>query len=115
MIYFIIFALSFLFGIWAKVSGEVVKLELGSYTISTDLYFIIFACVALLFLSVTLARFFSSISSTFANIRNRKRNREELLLFEAFFSIDLGNIEDAHRLVKSLNEENDRLSLNKDF
>ncbi|OWZ25164.1 heme biosynthesis protein HemY [Wolbachia endosymbiont of Wuchereria bancrofti] len=115
MIYFIIFALSFLFGIWAKVSGEVVKLELGSYTISTDLYFIIFACVALLFLSVTLARFFSSISSTFANIRNRKRNREELLLFEAFFSIDLGNIEDAHRLVKSLNEENDRLSLIKIF
>ncbi len=100
MIYFIIFAFSFLFGIWVKVSGEVIKLELGNYTISIDLYFIIFTCVVLLFLLITLVRFFSSISSTFANIRNRRRDREELLLFEAFFSIDLDNIENAQKLVK---------------
>ncbi|NUY39267.1 heme biosynthesis protein HemY [Wolbachia endosymbiont of Litomosoides brasiliensis] len=115
MICFIVFVLSFLFGIWAKMSGEVVKLELGSYIISVDLYFIIFACIVLLFLLVTLAHFFSSISSTFANIKSRKRDREELLLFEAFFSVDLDNIENAHKLVKSLNEENDRLSLIKIF
>lgn len=36
MIYFIIFAFSFLFGIWVKVSGEVIKLELGNYIISID-------------------------------------------------------------------------------
>lgn len=115
MIYFIIFAFSFLFGIWVKVSGEVIKLELGNYTISIDLYFIIFTCVVLLFLLITLVRFFSSISSTFANIRNRRRDREELLLFEAFFSIDLDNIENAQKLVKSLSEESDRLSLIKLF
>lgn len=115
MIYFIIFAFSFLFGIWVKVSGEVIKLELGNYTISIDLYFIIFTCVVLLFLLITLVRFFSSISSTFANIRNRRRGREELLLFEAFFSIDLDNIENAQKLVKSLSEESDRLSLIKLF
>ncbi len=115
MIYFIIFAFSFLFGIWVKVSGEVIKLELGNYTISIDLYFIIFTCVVLLFLLITLVRFFSSISSTFANIRNRSRDREELLLFEAFFSIDLDNIENAQKLVKSLSEESDRLSLIKLF
>ncbi|MBA8754426.1 heme biosynthesis protein HemY [Wolbachia pipientis] len=115
MIYFIIFAFSFLFGIWVKVSGEVIKLELGNYTISIDLYFIIFTCVVLLFLLTTLVRFFSSISSTFANIRNRRRDREELLLFEAFFSIDLDNIENAQKLVKSLSEESDRLSLIKLF
>ncbi|WP_341811442.1 heme biosynthesis protein HemY [Wolbachia endosymbiont (group A) of Oxytorus armatus] len=115
MIYFIIFAFSFLFGIWVKVSGEVIKLELGNYTISIDLYFIIFNCVVLLFLLITLVRFFSSISSTFANIRNRRRDREELLLFEAFFSIDLDNIENAQKLVKSLSEESDRLSLIKLF
>ncbi|QTP61926.1 heme biosynthesis protein HemY [Wolbachia endosymbiont of Wiebesia pumilae] len=115
MIYFIIFAFSFLFGIWVKVSGEVIKLELGNYTISIDLYFIIFTCVVLLFLLITLVRFFSSISSTFANIRNRRRDREELLLFEAFFSIDLNNIENAQKLVKSLSEESDRLSLIKLF
>lgn len=115
MIYFIIFALSFLFGIWVKVSGEVIKLELGNYTISIDLYFIIFTCVVLLFLLITLVRFFSSILSTFANIRNRRRDREELLLFEAFFSIDLNNIENAQKVVKSLNEKSDRLSLIKLF
>ncbi|WP_353285828.1 heme biosynthesis protein HemY [Wolbachia endosymbiont (group A) of Rhorus exstirpatorius] len=115
MIYFIIFAFSFLFGIWVKVSREVIKLELGNYTISIDLYFIIFTCVVLLFLLITLVRFFSSISSTFANIRNRRRDREELLLFEAFFSIDLDNIENAQKLVKSLSEESDRLSLIKLF
>ncbi|QOD38391.1 heme biosynthesis protein HemY [Candidatus Wolbachia massiliensis] len=115
MIYFIIFAISFLFGIWVKVSGEVIRLELGNYAISIDLYFIIFVCVVLLFLFVTLTRFCSSISSTFANIRNRRRDREELLLFEAFFSMDLGNIENAHKLVKNLNEESDRLSLIKLF
>ncbi|WP_264723050.1 heme biosynthesis protein HemY [Wolbachia endosymbiont (group A) of Sphecodes monilicornis] len=115
MIYFIIFAFSFLFGIWVKVSGEVIKLELGNYTISIDLYFIIFTCVVLLFLLITLVRFFSSISSTFANIRNRRRDREELLLFEAFFSIELDNIENAQKLVKSLSEESDRLSLIKLF
>ncbi|MBA8758389.1 heme biosynthesis protein HemY [Wolbachia pipientis] len=115
MIYFIIFALSFLFGIWVKVSGEVIKLELGNYIISIDLYFIIFTCVVLLFLLIALARFFSSISSTFANIRNRRRDREELLLFEAFFSIDLNNIENAQKVVKSLNEKSDRLSLIKLF
>ncbi len=115
MIYFIIFAFSFLFGIWVKVSGEIIKLELGNYTISIDLYFIIFTCVVLLFLLITLVRFFSSISSTFANIRNRRRDREELLLFEAFFSIDLDNIENAQKLVKSLSEESDRLSLIKLF
>ncbi|MDX5518459.1 MAG: heme biosynthesis protein HemY [Wolbachia endosymbiont of Andrena agilissima] len=115
MIYFIIFAFSFLFGMWVKVSGEVIKLELGNYTISIDLYFIIFTCVVLLFLLITLVRFFSSISSTFANIRNRRRDREELLLFEAFFSIDLDNIENAQKLVKSLSEESDRLSLIKLF
>ncbi len=115
MIYFIIFAFSFLFGIWVKVSGEVIKLELGNYTISIDLYFIIFTCVVLLFLLITLVRFFSSVSSTFANIRNRRRDREELLLFEAFFNIDLDNIENAQKLVKSLSEESDRLSLIKLF
>lgn len=115
MIYFIIFALSFLFGIWVKVSGEVIKLELGNYTISIDLYFIIFTCVVLLFLLITLVRFFSSILSTFANIRNRRRDREELLLFEALFSIDLNNIENAQKVVKSLNEKSDRLSLIKLF
>lgn len=115
MIYFIIFALSFLFGIWVKVSGEVIKLELGNYTISIDLYLIIFTCVVLLFLLITLVRFFSSILSTFANIRNRRRDREELLLFEAFFSIDLNNIENAQKVVKSLNEKSDRLSLIKLF
>lgn len=115
MIYFTIFALSFLFGIWVKVSGEVIKLELGNYTISIDLYFIIFTCVVLLFLLITLVRFFSSILSTFANIRNRRRDREELLLFEAFFSIDLDNIENAQKVVKSLNEKSNRLSLIKLF
>ncbi|APR98939.1 heme biosynthesis protein HemY [Wolbachia endosymbiont of Folsomia candida] len=115
MIYFIIFALSFLFGIWVKVSGEVLKLELGSYTINIDLYFIIFTFVVLLFLSIILTRFFSSILSTFANIRNRRRDKEELLLFEAFFSIDFGDIENTQRLVKNLTEESDRLSLVKTF
>ncbi|MDR2547888.1 MAG: heme biosynthesis protein HemY [Rickettsiales bacterium] len=115
MIYFIVFALSFLFGIWVKVSGEVMRLELGSYTISVDLYFIIFAFVFLLFLLIILARFCSSISSTFANIRNRRKDREELLLFEALFSMDLGNTENAHKLVKNLNEESDKLSLIKLF
>ncbi|MDR2831941.1 MAG: heme biosynthesis protein HemY [Rickettsiales bacterium] len=115
MIYFIIFALSFLFGIWVKVSGEVIKLELGNYAISIDLYFIIFTCVVLLFLLIILARFFSFISLTFANIRNRRRDREELLLFEAFFSIDLDNMENTQKLVKSLSEESDRLSLIKLF
>ncbi len=115
MIYFIVFALSFLFGIWVKVSGEVMRLELGSYTISVDLYFIIFACVFLLFLLIILARFCSSISSTFANIRNRRKDKEELLLFEALFSMDLGNTENAHKLVKNLNEESDKLSLIKLF
>lgn len=112
MIYFIIFALSFL---WVKVSGEVLKLELGSYTINIDLYFIIFTSVILLFLLIILARFFSSVSSTFTNIRNRRKDKEELLLFEAFFSIDLGNIESTQRLIKSLNEESDRISLIKAF
>ena len=115
MIYFIIFAFSFLFGIWIKVSGEVIKLELGNYTISIDLYFVILACVVLLFLLIAVARFCSSISSTFANIKNRRRNREELLLFEAFFSLDLGNIETTHKLIKNLNEESDKLSLVKLF
>ncbi|NSX83827.1 heme biosynthesis protein HemY, partial [Wolbachia endosymbiont of Atemnus politus] len=35
--------------------------------------------------------------------------------FEALFSIDLGNMESAHKLVKSLNEEIDKLSLIKVF
>ncbi|WP_425384178.1 tetratricopeptide repeat protein [Wolbachia endosymbiont (group B) of Eupithecia inturbata] len=115
MIYFIIFAFSFLFGIWIKVSGEVIKLELGNYTISIDLYFVILACVVLLFLLIAVARFCSSISSTFANIKNRRRSREELLLFEAFFSLDLGNIENTNKLIKNLNEESDKLSLVKLF
>ncbi|QKX02996.1 heme biosynthesis protein HemY [Wolbachia endosymbiont of Litomosoides sigmodontis] len=115
MIYFIVFTFSFLFGICAKMSGETVKLELGNYTISVDLYFIIFACIVLLFLLIILAHFFSFILLTFANIKNRKRDRQELFLFEAFFSIDLDNIENAHKLVKSLNEKNDRLSLIKIF
>ncbi|BFD47636.1 MAG: hypothetical protein DMENIID0003_07100 [Wolbachia endosymbiont of Sergentomyia squamirostris] len=38
-----------------------------------------------------------------------------MLLFEAFFSIDLDNIENAQKLVKSLSEESDRLSLIKLF
>ncbi|MDM8334822.1 heme biosynthesis protein HemY [Wolbachia pipientis] len=114
MIYFIVFALSF-FVIWIKVSGEIIRLELGNYTISIDLYFIIFACIILLFLLIGLARFFSSILSTLANIRNRRRDKEELLLFEAFFSIDFGNIENAHKLVKNLSEESDKLSLVKLF
>lgn len=115
MIYFIIFAFSFLFGIWIKVSGEVIKLELGSYTISIDLYFVILACIVLLFLLIAVARFCSSISSTFANIKNRRKSREELLLFEAFFSLDLGNIENANKLIKNLSEESDKLSLVKIF
>ncbi|MFP3023553.1 MAG: heme biosynthesis protein HemY [Wolbachia sp.] len=115
MIYFIIFAFSFLFGIWVKVSGEVIKLELGNYTISIDLYFVILACVVLLFLLIAVVRFCSSISSTFASIKNRRRSREELLLFEAFFSLDLGNIESANKLIKNLNEESDKLSLVKLF
>ncbi|WCR58218.1 heme biosynthesis protein HemY [Wolbachia endosymbiont of Ctenocephalides felis wCfeJ] len=115
MIYLIIFILSFLFGIWIKVSGEVVRLELGSYTVNIDLYFIIFTCVFLLFLLIILTRFYSSISSTFTNIRNRRRDKKELLLFEAFFSMDLGNMENAHKLVKNLNEESDKLSLIKLF
>ncbi|RDD35644.1 tetratricopeptide repeat protein [Wolbachia endosymbiont of Cylisticus convexus] len=115
MIYFIIFAFSFLFGIWVKVSGEVIKLELSNYTISIDLYFVILACVVLLFLLIAIARFYSSISSTFANIKNRRRSREELLLFEAFFSLDLGNIENTNKLIKNLNEESDKLSLVKLF
>lgn len=115
MIYFIIFAFSFLFGIWIKVSGEVIKLELGNYTISIDLYFVILACAVLLFLLIAVARFCSSISSTFANIKNRRRSREELLLFEAFFSLDLGNIENTNKLIKNLNEESDKLSLVKLF
>ncbi|MGL9757737.1 MAG: tetratricopeptide repeat protein [Wolbachia sp.] len=115
MIYFIIFAFSFLFGIWLKVSGEVIKLELGNYTISIDLYFVILACIVLLFLLIAIARFYSSISSTFANIKNRKRSKEELLLFEAFFSLDLGNIENTNKLIKNLNEESDKLSLVKLF
>ncbi|QJT94238.1 heme biosynthesis protein HemY [Wolbachia endosymbiont of Diaphorina citri] len=115
MIYFIIFAFSFLFGIWIKVSDEVIKLELGNYAISIDLYFIILACVVLLFLLIAIARFYFSISSTFANIKNRKRSKEELLLFEAFFSLDLGNIENTNKLIKNLNEESDKLSLLKLF
>ncbi|QCB62279.1 heme biosynthesis protein HemY [Wolbachia endosymbiont of Drosophila mauritiana] len=115
MIYFIIFAFSFLFGMWIKVSGEVIKLELGNYAISVDLYFVILACVVLLFLLIAVARFCSSISSTFANIKNRRRSREELLLFEAFFSLDLGNIENTNKLIKNLNEEGDKLSLVKLF
>ncbi|WP_353287349.1 heme biosynthesis protein HemY [Wolbachia endosymbiont (group B) of Gerris lacustris] len=115
MIYFIIFAFSFLFGIWVKVSGEVIKLELGNYNIRIDLYFVILACIVLLFLLIAIARFYSSISSTFANIKNRRKNREELLLFEAFFSLDLGNTENVHKIVKNLSEENDKLSLVKLF
>ncbi|MDD9331917.1 MAG: heme biosynthesis protein HemY [Wolbachia sp.] len=111
MIYFIIFILSFLFGIWIKISGEVIKLELGNYTIDIDLYFIVFTCVVSLFLSIICARFFSSISSTFVSMKNKRRDREELLLFETFLSIDLDNIDNVQKLIKNLNEENDRLFL----
>ncbi|WP_246210233.1 hypothetical protein [Wolbachia endosymbiont of Atemnus politus] len=41
--------------------------------------------------------------------------REELLLFEALFSIEFGNMENAHKLVKNLNEESNKLSLVKVF
>jgi HemY protein len=115
MKYLIIFVLSFLFGIWIKVSGEVIKLELGNYAINVDLYFIIFICVVSSFFLVIFARFFSFISSTFTNIRNRRRDKEELLLFEAFFSIDLDNVENSQKLIKNLNEKSDRLSLIKAF
>ncbi len=115
MIYFIVLTLSFLFGMWIKMGGEVIKLESGSYIISVDLYFIIFTCVLLLFLLIVLIYFYFFVLSTFASMRNRKKDREELLLFEALFSMDLGNIENAHKLVKNLSKENDRLSLIKLF
>ncbi|WP_168463809.1 heme biosynthesis protein HemY [Wolbachia endosymbiont of Ctenocephalides felis wCfeT] len=115
MIYFIIFALSFLFGMWIKVSGEVIRLEFASYAISIDIYFIVLTCIAFLFLLFIITRFFSSISSAFANIRSRRRDREELLLFEAFFSIDLNDEDNAYKLIKGLNEESDRSSLVKLF
>lgn len=38
-----------------------------------------------------------------------------MLLFEAFFSLDLGNIESTNKLIKNLNEESDKLSLVKLF
>ncbi|WCR53563.1 MAG: hypothetical protein PG981_000585 [Wolbachia endosymbiont of Ctenocephalides orientis wCori] len=115
MTYFIIFALSFLLGIWVKVSGEVVKLDLSHYTIIADLYFIIFTSVALLFLLTIFTRLLLSISSTFINIKNRRRGKEELLLFEILFSLDLGDVENAQKLIKNLNEESDKLLLIKTF
>lgn len=115
MTYFIIFTLSFLLGIWVKVSGEVVKLELGNYVIIVDLYFVILASIVLLFLLIIFTRLFLSILSTFISIKNRRRDKEELYLFETLFSLDLGNIENAQKLIKNLNEESDKLLLIKTF
>lgn len=115
MIYFITFILLFWFVLWVKVGGEVIKLELGDYIVDIDLYFVVLACVFVLFLLIVLARFFSFISSAFVGMRNKKKDREELLTLEVFFSIDLNNVESVGKLVKNLNEGNDKLLLIKTF
>ncbi|MDN5247824.1 MAG: heme biosynthesis protein HemY [Wolbachia endosymbiont of Tyrophagus putrescentiae] len=104
MTYFIISIFAFLFGVWVKVSGEAVNLELGHYTISIDLYFIILSCVAILFLLVTFIRLFYSVSSALVSIKNRRKDREEALVFETFLSIDLDDIKNTQKLVKNLND-----------
>lgn len=115
MIYFIIFILSFLFGIWVKINGEVLKLEFSDYTVSIDLYFIVVTCVVALFLLFVLVSFFSRISSMFIDIKKKRKNKKELLILEFFFSIDLDDIENVEKLLKSLDEENDKLLLVKAF
>ncbi|WP_253300148.1 heme biosynthesis protein HemY [Wolbachia endosymbiont of Chironomus riparius] len=115
MIYLVTFIIAFFFGLWVKVSGEILKLELGNYAISIDLYFIILVFVFLLFLLIIFVRFFSSIASTLVNIRSKKKDRDLALIFEAFFSLDLNDTENFQKLVKNLNQENDKLLLIKTF
>lgn len=115
MIYFIIFILSFLFGILVKINGEVLKLEFSDYTVSIDLYFIIVACIVVLFLLIIIVNFFSHISSMFIDIKKKRKDKKELLILEFFFSIDLDGIENVEKLLKSLDEDNDKLLLVKIF
>lgn len=115
MIYFIIFILSFLFGIWVKISGEVLKLEFNDYTVSIDLYFIIVASIVVLFFLIVLISFFSHISSMFIDLKKKRKDKKELLILEFFFSIDLDDIENVEKLLKSLDEDNNKLLLVKVF
>ncbi|MBV0899310.1 MAG: heme biosynthesis protein HemY [Wolbachia endosymbiont of Fragariocoptes setiger] len=115
MIYFIVFIFSFLFSIWVKTSGEIITIELGNYTVTIDLYFIIISCVAVLLLLTICIKFFYSIGSAFTNLKSKRREKEETLIFEAFFSIDLNYTENINKLSKIVNEENDRFLLLKTF